>query len=102
VARVVISPRADRELEDLWLTISSDDERAANRIVRAIGGKIALLAEYPRLGARRQNIKPTIRMLVEYPYLILYETHPNTDQGPIDEVEIVGVVDGRRDLTNWF
>jgi toxin ParE1/3/4 len=78
VARVVISPRADRELEDLWLTISSDDERAANRIVRAIGGKIALLAEYPRLGARRQNIKPTIRMMVEYPYLILYETHPNT------------------------
>ena len=31
-----------------------------------------------------------IRMLVEYPYLILYETHPNTDKGPIDEVEIVG------------
>jgi toxin ParE1/3/4 len=40
--------------------------------------------------------------LVEYPYLILYETHPNTDRGPIDEVEIVAFVDGRRDLTNWF
>jgi toxin ParE1/3/4 len=36
--------------------------------------------------------------LVEGPYLILYETHPETDDGPIDWVGIVRVVDGRRDL----
>jgi toxin ParE1/3/4 len=39
-------------------------------------------------------------MLVEGPYLILFETHPDTDEGPVDEVEIVRVVDGRRDLTH--
>lgn len=102
MALVVISPRADHEIEDIWLTISSDNERAANRVVRAIGAKIALLARLPRLGVRRPYIRSTIRMLVEDPYLILYETHPNTDRGPIDEVEIITVVDGRRDLTNWF
>jgi toxin ParE1/3/4 len=37
--------------------------------------------------------------LLEGPYFILYETHPNTDDGQIEEVEIVRVVDGRRDLT---
>jgi toxin ParE1/3/4 len=26
-------------------------------------------------------------MLVEGPYLILYETHPDTDDGPIETVE---------------
>jgi len=36
--------------------------------------------------------------LVEEPYLILFETHPDTDDGPVDWVEIVRVVDGRRDL----
>jgi toxin ParE1/3/4 len=41
-------------------------------------------------------------MLVEGPYLILYEAHPDTDEGLIDEVEIVRVVDGRRDLTSLF
>jgi toxin ParE1/3/4 len=41
-------------------------------------------------------------MLVERPYLILFETHPNTGEGPVEEVEIVRVVDGRRDLTSLF
>jgi len=41
-------------------------------------------------------------MLVEGPYLVLYETHPDTDEGLVDEVEIVRVVDGRRDLTGLF
>jgi plasmid stabilization system protein ParE len=33
---------------------------------------------------------------------ILFETHPDTDEGPVDEVEIIRVVDGRRDLTRLF
>jgi len=41
-------------------------------------------------------------MLVEAPFVILYETRPDTDDGPIDTVEIVGVVDGRRDLSALF
>ena len=60
------------------------------------------LAAYPRLGPRRHDIRSGTRVLVEGPYLILYETHPDTDDGPIDEVEIVRVVDGRRDLTSPF
>jgi toxin ParE1/3/4 len=38
------------------------------------------------------------RVLVEGPYLVLFETHPDTEDGPVDWVEIVRVVDGRRDL----
>jgi hypothetical protein len=38
-------------------------------------------------------------MLVEGHFLILYETHPNTDDGPVEAIEIVSIVDGRRDLT---
>jgi len=37
-------------------------------------------------------------MLVAGMYLILYETHPNTDGGPIDAIEIVRVVHGHREL----
>ncbi len=40
------------------------------------------------------------RILVEGPYIILFETHPDTDEDPVDWVEIVRVVDGRRDLPN--
>jgi toxin ParE1/3/4 len=41
-------------------------------------------------------------MLVEAPYVILYETIPDTDIEPVEFVEIVRVVDGRRDLLNLF
>jgi len=38
---------------------------------------------------------------VEAPYLILYETEPDTDEGPVSNIFIVTIVDGRRDLTQF-
>lgn len=54
------------------------------------------------LGEGHPKVFRTARMLVEAPYVILYETRPNTDEGPVDMVEIVRVVDGRRDLPALF
>ena len=64
--------------------------------------KVDLLVGHPRLGVRRPEIQRSVRILMEGPYLILYETHPDTDEGPIERVEIVRVVDGRRDLSRPF
>lgn len=99
---VVISPAAENDLEDIWLTIATDNETAAARVVRAIGAKINRLADHPRAGPRRPDVRPKTRMLVEGPYLILYETRPDSDDGTVDEVEVVRVVDGRRDLKTLF
>jgi toxin ParE1/3/4 len=101
-ARLIWHPQARQDLLEIYLIIALDNPSAAERIYDAVEAKAEILAKHPRLGPRRTYIQRAMRMLVEYPYLILYETHPNTDQGPIDEVEIVRVVDGRRDLTNWF
>jgi toxin ParE1/3/4 len=56
--------------------------------------------DYPRMGARRRDIWISTRILIEEPFLILYETIPDTDEGPIEAVEIVRVVHMRQDLTN--
>jgi len=53
-------------------------------------------------GERHPEIFPSARMLVEAPYIILYETVPDTDGGTIRSVEIVRVIDGRRDLKTLF
>ncbi len=98
MAHIVISPRAELDLEEIWTSIAADNAEAATRVVRTIGSKIDMLADYPRLGRRRPDLLAAVRMLVEDRYLILYETHPDTDDGPIDEVEIVRVLDGRRDV----
>jgi toxin ParE1/3/4 len=68
----------------------------------AIEKKVNLLAAHPRLGVRRPEIAPTARMLVEGVYLLLYETHPDTDEGPVDAIEIVRVIHGHRDLSRIF
>ena len=61
-----------------------------------------MLIEHPRLGERHPEIFPSARMLVEAPYIILYETSPDSDEGDIHTIEIVRVVDGRRDLFALF
>ena len=65
VTHVFRSPAADRDLEDIWLTIAADNPAAATRMVRAIGARIDHLAEHPRLGPRRPDIRPAARMMAE-------------------------------------
>jgi toxin ParE1/3/4 len=96
------TPQAREDLIEIYTYIGLDNSSAAERIFDAVEAKAGLLVEYPRLGVRRPDIRPSTRMLIEGPYLILYETHPDSDEGGIDEVEIVRIVDGRRNLKNLF
>jgi toxin ParE1/3/4 len=102
VIRVVYSLQAKEELRDIWRYIADENEPAADRIVLAVGKKIDMLRHYPRLGPRRPDIREAARLLIEGHYLVLYETHPDTDEGPVDWVEVVSIVDGRRDLSELF
>jgi toxin ParE1/3/4 len=96
------TPQAREDLIGIYLYIGSENPSAAERIFQTLQSKVESLADYPRSGARRADIRPSTRMLVETPYLILYETHPDSEEGRIDQVEIVRIVDGRRDLKNLF
>lgn len=97
---LVWTPQAREDLIEIYTYIGCDNPTAAERIFHALRTKAESLIEYPRLGVRRREIRPSTRMLIEGPYLILYETHPDSDTERIDEVEIVRIVDGRRNLKN--
>jgi len=99
---LVWTPRAHEDLIEIYTYIALDNPSAADRIFDAIESKARLLADYPLLGVRRSEIRPSTRMLVERMYLILYETHPDSENGEIDLIEIVRIVDGRRNLKNLF
>jgi toxin ParE1/3/4 len=96
------TPRAEEDLLENYSFIGLDSPEAAERIFAGLQARVEVLADYPRLGPRRPEIRPSTRILVEGSYLVLYETHPDTDEGPIDVVEIVRVVDGRRNLKSLF
>ncbi len=97
-ADVVWSKLAREHLLDIDLRIALASPPAAERLYDRLERRAAGLARQPRMGRRRPDIRPSARVLVEPPSLILDETRPDTDEGIVDEVEIVDVVDGRRDL----
>ena len=100
LVNLVWTPQAREDLIEIYTYIALDNPSAAERVFDAVSEKVTLLAQHPRLGIRRREIRPTTRVLVEGPYLILYETHPNSEEGPIEEVQIVRILDGRRHLKN--
>src|SRR4051812_26720548 len=95
---LVWSNQARADLLEIYVMIGLERPAAAERYFDRIEGKARLLATQPRMGVRRSDIRPSMRMLVESPYLILYRADPDTDEGPVRTVEIIRIIDGRRDL----
>ncbi len=95
---MVWTPQAQEDLLDIYVAIGLDNTAAAERMYTVFEERVSMLAQSPRMGMRRKEIAPSTRMLVEGMYLILYETHPDTDEGPVEAVEIVRIVHGHRDL----
>jgi toxin ParE1/3/4 len=100
--RLLWTPQAETDVLDIYGFIALDNLGAADRILDKLQSNVQMLVRNPRLCQRRPDIRPPMRIFVQHPYLILYETHPDTDEGPISAVEIVRIVDGRRNLKDLF
>ena len=99
---LVWSNQARTDLLEIYVTIGPAQPAAAERYFDRIEAKAELLRSQPRMSVRRSDIRSSMRIPVEAPYLLLYRTDPDTDDGPIGAVEIVRVVDGHRDLHRIF
>ncbi len=95
---LVWTPQAEEDLIGIYSFIVLDSPAAADRVLARLQDSVEVLARNPRLFQRRPDIRPSTRILIEWPYLVLYEIHPDSDDGPVRRVEIVRVVDGRRNL----
>lgn len=94
---IVISRRAREDLKRIWTYIARDDDHAADRLLLALDTRIGKLRDFPGIGTPRDDIRSGARTLVHGSYLILYEHDADADQ-----VEIVAVVEGMRDLDRLF
>jgi toxin ParE1/3/4 len=88
-----LSPEAEAELDEIWWYIAQESGSAdtARTAVASITQRFYLLADYPRLGRPRDELRPGLRSHAVGNYLILYrieQTH----------VLIVHVLHGRRDI----
>ena len=95
MAEVLLSPLAESDLQEIWLSIAAENRTAADRFLRPLTARIASLAEFPGIGSPRPELAPNARILVEGKYLVIYE--------PVERgVEVVRVLHGARNLPELF
>ena len=97
MAELFFSRRAEADVREIWRYIATDNPAAADRILLRIEEKLQILRNFPEIGPARNDIRRGMRMLVEGNYLLLYEYDPRKN-----EVELIAVVDGRRELSGLF
>ena len=97
VAELFVSRRAEADLRSIWRYIAYDNPAAADRVVLRIDKKMQLLRRFPTIGALRNDLRRGMRMLVEGNYLLLYEYDSRKD-----EIDLIAVIDGRRELSGLF
>ncbi len=95
MARVVVTPSARADLDEIWLHVALDNPAAADRLIDRIVARCQALAAHPRLGPRRPEIAPDARALVVGDYLVLYRVDGSN---PV----VVRVVHGARRLKGMF
>jgi len=89
--RVLMRPRAEADLDDIWWYIAQDNPDAADRFLDELEEHCRTLAQFPKMGAPRDELAPGLRSLPVGNYLLFYL--------PIDDgIEIVRVLPGMRDI----
>jgi toxin ParE1/3/4 len=88
-----LSPEAEAELNEIWWYIAQEggNTEIARNVVASITRRFDLIARYPQLGRKRDELRRGLRAYPAGNYLILYRI-----EGP--DVLIVHVIHGRRDI----
>ena len=95
MGRIRRTPRAGRDLEEIWFFVAQDDPAAADRWLDTLEEKLSLIADNPLMGTARPDIAPELRYHPVGRYLLLYRIVSGG-------IEVVRVVHGTRDLLNLF
>ncbi len=91
--RYHLTPEAEQDLLCIWEFIARDSFNAADRMTERLERAFRLLAEFPRKGHKREDVK-TSEPLLFWPvvsYMVVYRPTPRP-------ILIVRVLHGARDL----
>jgi toxin ParE1/3/4 len=95
MSRLIISPQARADINEILSFISQDNPIAARNPFDKIKSKFALLADNPAIGVVRNELKAGLQALPVGNYLIFYRRNYGS-------IEIVRVLHGARDIAGIF
>jgi len=79
--KIIFSPQAVADLEEVVSYIAKEDPATAARIGNELIDRVEILENFPLLGAPYPK-RPGVRKLVSRPYLIFYR--PRLEQNSVD------------------
>jgi toxin ParE1/3/4 len=91
MARCLVKPRADQDLDSIWSFVTVDNPRAADAMINRLTAAFDMLLTMPQAGRLRHEFRENLRSFAIENYVIFYVMVP---QG----IDIVRVVHGRRDV----
>jgi toxin ParE1/3/4 len=97
VARAIYAPEAEDDLLAIGAYIARDNPIRARAFIARIEKRVDALSLFPNRGRRRPEIGPEFRSIPVRPVVVFYRV---SDTGAT--VEIVRIVDGRRDFQTLF
>ncbi|RST88112.1 type II toxin-antitoxin system RelE/ParE family toxin [Aquibium carbonis] len=95
MASIRYSPRAERDLRDIWRTIAIDSMTAADRLILRIIDKLELAATQPAMGVARGDLGAEARLLIVQRYIVIYEPSPSG-------IDVIAILHGMRDPQHWL
>jgi toxin ParE1/3/4 len=97
--RYVIADEAIQDLQDISDYFLRNNLEAGEQFLQAFNARCFQLVRFPRLGRSYAQIRPDLLGLSLRGFIILYKVNNNDEEIGI---EILRVVNGRRDLENIF
>jgi toxin ParE1/3/4 len=91
MARCLVKPRADQDLDSIWSFITVNNPRAADAMIDRLTATFDMLLAMPQAGRLRQELRENLRSFAVESYVIFYMTVP-------EGIDIVRVVHGRREI----
>ena len=92
---IVLTPRANADLEEIWMFIAADNPAQADDFIDLIDEKFQNLSRQPGLGRRREELVAGLRSFPVGRYVIFYLQVQ-------DSLQIVRILHGARDVDAVF
>ncbi|MBD2430113.1 MULTISPECIES: type II toxin-antitoxin system RelE/ParE family toxin [Fischerella] len=93
--RYRLSQQAEQDLEDIWIYLAQHDELAGDKQIAQLLDRLPMLAQFPDMGRKRDDLLQGLRSFPVKPYIVFYTKIT-------DGIEIVRVLHQSRDIENYF
>ncbi len=92
---VKVAGAAEEDLKEIWSYIAEHDAEAANKVVKEIIGKFAILRDHPQMGRAQNKPMVNLRSFAVKKYIIFYQ--------PLEDgVEVLRIFHSSRDIESIF